>query len=790
ASHGLGTLATASAVGSAEITDASIATADIADSAITTAKISDGTIANADISTTATIVLSKLASGTSAQIIVGDATGVPTYVALSGDATISNAGALSIASNVVNQDELAATITFADADLVDLSSINASGTGEGLKLPQATSVSSATAEGQISWDTDNDLLYVGTGAAVTQVSNPFGTAIDLGGAEVTGTLGVGNGGTGSATTFTQGSVVFAGASGVYSQDNSNLFWDDTNDELGIGTASPAGMFDISKAKSGTPSASVGPYLSISTSTFTDNNTAASSTATGMVFNSIAVPTLAATNTSVTTTDAATLYIAGAPSAGSNQTISNAHALWVDAGGVRLDGAIGIGGTEPSAAAELFHDPDISQSSTYYGIFNRLEQTSTGDVVAMQSSALHDATNDATDVSNLYGLYATAGSGADDTESGDVTNAYAVYGDLIDGSSSNVTITNGYAIYAGNIAGNATITNAYGVYIEDFSSVGGTTDYSIYSAGGEARLTADNIQTTVTDVLSLHNSTAAATGSLAQYSPTIRFHGSSCDTNAQNSCTDSQNMDFKIYNTTVQHLTAPSARLTFDYSKDDAAFATAMIIDTSGNVGIGETSPEARLHVVKSAGIVAVFDRSGTSDGTILSFEQDDTEQGNITVSSGSVTLTAFTGGHAGWSNSDRKFQFGEVLIATGNNKTLHDRPFGKGEPIYEVNITDQTQDKRVLGVYAGPFTLGGETWILVHAVGNGFILVTDTNGNIEVGDYITSSGRAGYGQRQDEEVLANYTVCKSMMNVDWNEVPVDLERGFKWKLITCTYTAG
>jgi hypothetical protein len=61
--------------------------------------------------------------------------------------------------------------------------------------------------------------------------------------QVSGTLPVGNGGTGTATTFTSGSVVFAGSSGVYGQDNSNFFWDDTNNRLGIGTASPAANID-------------------------------------------------------------------------------------------------------------------------------------------------------------------------------------------------------------------------------------------------------------------------------------------------------------------------------------------------------------------------------------------------------------------------------------------------------------------------------------------------------------------------------------------------------------------
>jgi len=61
---------------------------------------------------------------------------------------------------------------------------------------------------------------------------------------VAGTLAVGNGGTGTSTAFTTGSVVFAGASGIYTQDNANFFWDDTNNRLGIGTSSPSGKVDV------------------------------------------------------------------------------------------------------------------------------------------------------------------------------------------------------------------------------------------------------------------------------------------------------------------------------------------------------------------------------------------------------------------------------------------------------------------------------------------------------------------------------------------------------------------
>lgn len=44
--------------------------------------------------------------------------------------------------------------------------------------------------------------------------------------------------------LTLGSVVFAGTSGLISQDNANLFWDDTNNRLGVGTNSPAGTIEV------------------------------------------------------------------------------------------------------------------------------------------------------------------------------------------------------------------------------------------------------------------------------------------------------------------------------------------------------------------------------------------------------------------------------------------------------------------------------------------------------------------------------------------------------------------
>jgi len=68
---------------------------------VTSTMIADGTIVNADVNASAAIALSKLASGTSAQVVVANSSGVPTYRTLSGDVTISDTGVTSIAANSV-----------------------------------------------------------------------------------------------------------------------------------------------------------------------------------------------------------------------------------------------------------------------------------------------------------------------------------------------------------------------------------------------------------------------------------------------------------------------------------------------------------------------------------------------------------------------------------------------------------------------------------------------------------------------------------------------------------------
>ena len=85
-----------------------------------------------------------------------------------------------------------------------------------------------------------------------------------------------------------------------------------------------------------------------------------------------------------------------------------------------------------------------------------------------------------------------------------------------------------------------------------------------------------------------------------------------------------------------------------------------------------------------------------------------------------------------------------------------------------VQLSRKKNDKRVLGV------LGLNTRknshperLIVNSIGEGGILVCNSNGNIENGDYITSSDYLGYGEKQDDDILHNYTVAKSTMDCDF-----------------------
>ena len=102
-----------------------------------------------------------------------------------------------------------------------------------------------------------DILFASTTTALSKLADvATGDALISGGVgvapawgkiglttHVSGTLPVANGGTGTATAFTAGSVVFAGASGVYTQDNAGLSFDSTTNKLTTGEITANNAWD-------------------------------------------------------------------------------------------------------------------------------------------------------------------------------------------------------------------------------------------------------------------------------------------------------------------------------------------------------------------------------------------------------------------------------------------------------------------------------------------------------------------------------------------------------------------
>ena len=168
-------------------------------------------------------------------------------------------------------------------------------------------------------------------------------------------------------------------------------------------------------------------------------------------------------------------------------------------------------------------------------------------------------------------------------------------------------------------------------------------------------------------------------------------------------------------------------------------------------------------------------------------------------------------------NKDDPQQFkdiymGRIVVSTGVIKTHSSKlktgeeseweiKTGKEAIIIEdahpmVQLSRKKKDKAVLGV------LGLNTRknshperLIVNSVGEGGIWICNSNGNVENGDYIQSSNYLGYGEKQDDDLLHNYTVAKATMNCDFElDSPLyeccEIENGIKIAFIAVTYHSG
>jgi len=177
------------------------------------------------------------------------------------------------------------------------------------------------------------------------------------------------------------------------------------------------------------------------------------------------------------------------------------------------------------------------------------------------------------------------------------------------------------------------------------------------------------------------------------------------------------------------------------------------------------------------------DNSGTNYAVTIA-DGDGTNQGYITFSGGTVSYGAFTGVHdaavqsSDYTAGNDSYNYGTIVKIVSTSSPAQKKV------AYVVGPTTSAEDKSAFGVYSGyaptPDDPSGNSH-QVFALGDGHILVCNEGGDVEIGDYICSSGTQGHGKKQSSAQLHNYTVAKATEAVTWENEDSNT------KLISCTY---
>jgi hypothetical protein len=165
----------------------------------------------------------------------------------------------------------------------------------------------------------------------------------------------------------------------------------------------------------------------------------------------------------------------------------------------------------------------------------------------------------------------------------------------------------------------------------------------------------------------------------------------------------------------------------------------------------------------------------------------------------------FTGAHEVklGSGFPQDFRPGMIVSVTGETQVRTDEDeISCSSTLPTVRLADTPNDKKVAGVLITESPLPEDHWYksgegerfgVVNALGDGRVWVTNINGDIEAGDYITTSAIAGYGQKQDDDLLHSYTLGKATETVDWSKVTETVTfngQTYKAYPIAVFYTSG
>ena len=162
-------------------------------------------------------------------------------------------------------------------------------------------------------------------------------------------------------------------------------------------------------------------------------------------------------------------------------------------------------------------------------------------------------------------------------------------------------------------------------------------------------------------------------------------------------------------------------------------------------------------------------------------------------------------------------KIGLIVRSTGVVSPISGSFMSINDAVPTVELVDQRNDKRVFGVISNfednsdgtrEFAAGAfvsvyeadpnDNRVFINSLGEGCVWICNVNGNVENGDYITSCEIPGYGMKQDDDLLHNYTVAKATMtcNFDLNSTAYNCEEfiyngvTYRRAFIACTYHCG